>query len=52
MVVEARPDALAPGDIGLVKPGTIVFIPATKKADGALEADLPVAGKDGVDPPM
>jgi hypothetical protein len=54
--LEVAPDApivtLASGDIGLVKPGTIVFILATKKADGTLEADRLVVGKDGVDPPM
>jgi hypothetical protein len=54
--LEVAPDApvvtLAPGDIGLVKPGTTVFILATKKADGSLEADRLVVGKDGVDPPM
>jgi hypothetical protein len=54
--LEVAPDApvvtLAPGDIGLVKPGTVVFILATKKTDGTLEADRLVAGKDGVDPPM
>ena len=29
-----------------------VFILATKKADGTIEAGRLVAGKDGVDPPM
>jgi hypothetical protein len=50
------PDApvvtLAPGDLALVKPGTVVFVMATKKADGTLEAGRLVAGKDGIDPPM
>jgi hypothetical protein len=54
--LEVAPDApvvtLAPGDIVLVKPGTVVFVMAMKKADGTLEADRLVAGKNGVDPPM
>ena len=54
--LEVAPDApvvtLAPGDIGLVKPGAAVFIMALRKADGSLEAGRLVAGKDGVDPPM
>ena len=54
--LEVAPDApvvtLAPGDIGLVRPGTAVFVLAMKKADGTLEADRLVAGKDGVNPPM
>jgi hypothetical protein len=54
--LEIPPDApvvtVAPGDIDLVKPGTVVFILALKKADGTLEAGRLVVGKDGVDPPM
>jgi hypothetical protein len=54
--LEVAPDApvvtLAPGDIGLVKPGTVVFILAMKNADGTLDAGFVIAGKDGVDPPM
>ncbi|MGH6929587.1 MAG: hypothetical protein ACREEV_14820 [Dongiaceae bacterium] len=43
---------LAPGDRSLLQPGTMVFIPATKNADGSLAASRIVAGKDGVQPPM
>lgn len=43
---------LAPGDRSLLQPGTVVFIPATKNADGTLAASRIVAGKDGVQPPM
>jgi hypothetical protein len=54
--LEVAPDApvvtLAPGDIGLVKPGAVVFVMAMKKTDGTLEANRLIAGKDGVDPPM
>jgi hypothetical protein len=43
---------LAAGDPGLLQPGTAVFIPATKAADGTLAASRVIAGKDGVPPPM
>jgi hypothetical protein len=49
---EAPIVTLAPGDPSLLQPGTAVFIPATKAADGSLAADRVVAGKDGVAPPM
>ena len=55
--LEVAPDApvvtLAPGDLGLIKPGAVVFVMATtKKPDGTFEADRLVATKDGVNPPM
>jgi hypothetical protein len=54
--IEVPPEApvvtLAPGDRSLLQPGTVVFIPATKNADGTLAASRIVAGKDGVQPPM
>jgi hypothetical protein len=43
---------LAPGDPNLLHPGTTVFIPAMKAADGTLAASRVIAGKDGVPPPM
>ncbi len=43
---------LAPGDPDLLQPGTAVFIPATKAANGTLAASRVIAGKDGVQPPM
>ena len=43
---------IAPGDPSLLRPGTAVFISATKAADGSLAADRVIAGKDGVPPPM
>jgi len=43
---------LAPADPSLLRPGTTVFIPATKAADGSLAASRVIAGKDGVAPPM
>src|SRR5215470_3858782 len=43
---------LAPADPSLLRPGTAVFIPATKAADGSLAASRVIAGKDGVAPPM
>jgi hypothetical protein len=43
---------LAPGDPSLLQPGTAVFIPAMRAADGALAASRVIAGKDGVQPPM
>jgi hypothetical protein len=43
---------LAPGDLELLKPGAVVFIPATKTADGKLSTSRIVAEKDGVQPPM
>jgi len=43
---------LAPGDPSLLRPGTAVFIPAVKAADGSLAAGRVIAGKDGVPPPM
>jgi len=43
---------LAPGDSSLLRPGTAVFILATKAADGSLAAGRVIAGKDGVPPPM
>jgi hypothetical protein len=50
--MEAPVVTLAPGDPGLLQPGTAVFIPATKAADGSLAASRVIAGKDGVQPPM
>ena len=50
--MEAPIVTLAPGDRSLLQPGTVVFIPATKNADGTLAASRIVAGKDGVQPPM
>lgn len=54
--LEVAPDApvvtLAPGDLGLIKPGAVVFVMATKKPDGTFQADRLVATKDGVNPPM
>jgi hypothetical protein len=50
--MEAPVVTLAPGDRSLLQPGTAVFIPATKNADGSLAASRIVAGKDGVQPPM
>ncbi|ARP86380.1 hypothetical protein [Bordetella genomosp. 9] len=43
---------LAPATPDDVKPGTAVFIPAEKSADGALSAGQLVVGKNGVVPPM
>ena len=43
---------LAPGDLDLLKPGAVVFIPATKTGDGKLSTSRIVAEKDGVQPPM
>ncbi len=43
---------LAPGDLELLKPGTVVFIPAMKAADGTFSTGRVIAGKDGVQPPM
>ncbi len=41
-----------PGDATMLKPGTKVFIGATKAADGTLTAARVNAGKDGMTPPM
>jgi len=49
---EAPIVTLAPADPSLLRPGTAVFIPATKAADGSLAASRVIAGKDGVAPPM
>jgi len=43
---------LAPGDLTLLQPGTVVFVPAMKGADGTFSTSRVVAGKDGVQPPM
>lgn len=43
---------LEPADKSLLKPGTPVFIIASKAADGKLTAARVTAGKDGVAPPM
>ena len=43
---------LAPATREDVKPGTVVFIPAQKGADGTLSAGQLLVGKDGVVPPM
>ena len=43
---------LAPATREDVKPGTVVFIPAQKAADGTLSAGQLLVGKDGVVPPM
>jgi len=43
---------LAPGGVELLKPGAVVFIPATKTGDGKLSTSRIVAEKDGVQPPM
>jgi hypothetical protein len=50
--MEAPIVTLAPGDPSLLQPGTAVFIPATRAADGSLAANRVIAGKDGVPPPM
>ena len=54
--LEVAPNApvvtVAPGDVGLIKPGVVVFVMAMKKADGTLAADRLVVSKDGVNPPM
>jgi Domain of unknown function (DUF5666) len=50
--MEAPIVTIVPGDRSLLKPGTVVFIPATKSAEGNLAASRVVAGKDGVQPPM
>ena len=50
--MEAPIVTVVPGDRSLLQPGTVVFIPATKNADGSLSASRIVAGKDGVPPPM
>jgi len=50
--LEAPIVTLAPGDPSLLQPGTAVFIPAMKAADGSLAAGRVIAGKDGVQPPM
>ena len=41
-----------PGDASMLKPGTHVFIGASKAADGSLTAARVNAGKDGLTPPM
>lgn len=43
---------LAPASASDVTPGTAVFIPAQKGADGALSAGQLIVGKNGVVPPM
>jgi hypothetical protein len=43
---------LAPATPDDVKPGTVVFIPALKGANGELSAGQLIVGKDGVVPPM
>lgn len=43
---------LAPATSDDVKPGTVVFIPTQKDANGALSAGQLIVGKDGVVPPM
>ncbi|WP_193089332.1 hypothetical protein [Advenella sp. FME57] len=43
---------LAPATHDDVKPGTVVFIPAQKGADGTLSTGQLIVGKDGVVPPM
>jgi hypothetical protein len=54
--IDVPPEApivtLAPGDPSLLQPGTVVFIPAMKSADGTLAASRVIAGRDGVEPPM
>lgn len=54
--LDVPPDApvvtLAPGDASLLQPGNGVIVLATKKPDGTLTANVVVAGKDGVNPPM
>jgi hypothetical protein len=50
--MEAPVVTLAPGDASLLQPGTAVFIPAMKAADGTLAASRVIAGKNGVQPPM
>jgi hypothetical protein len=42
----------APGDRAEVKPGTRVFIAATKRADGSLQTGRISYGRDGLTPPM
>jgi hypothetical protein len=41
-----------PADIGLLKPGTTIFIRATKKPDGTILAARAIAEQNGVKPPM
>lgn len=50
--MEAPVVTLAPGDASLLQPGTAVFVPAMKAADGTLAASRVIAGKNGVQPPM
>lgn len=44
--------AIGPGDPTLLKPGVHIMAFVTKAADGSLQADRVLAGKDGVVPPM
>lgn len=45
--------ALGPGEPGLLRPGSRVFVPgATRRADGVLAAGTVVVGRDGLVPPM
>lgn len=41
-----------PGDPGLLKPGTTIFMRATKKPDGSIVAARAIAEQNGVKPPM
>lgn len=43
---------LAPATPDDVKPGSVIFIPALKGADGSISAGNVIVGKDGVVPPM
>lgn len=43
---------LAPATLDDVKPGTVVFVPAQKGADGKLSASSLIVGKNGITPPM
>jgi len=44
--------ALVPGSKDEIKPGTAVFVPTMRQADGALNGGAVLYGKDGVIPPM
>ena len=41
-----------PADMGLLKPGAVVFIRALKKPDGSIVAQRALAEQDGTKPPM
>lgn len=43
---------LGPGEMGLLKVGAAVFVPARRAPDGMVSAERVLVGKDGVVPPM